>query len=1378
MATFFTFYSFKGGVGRSMALANIADILARRGLRVLAIDFDLEAPGLERYFQVEKTAALANPGLIDLLQSFKKSLSGADAIDDSAQFRQLERFIFPVFQRPLPNGGELHLLTAGQREPAAQYRQYALAVRTFDWQDFYYNWEGEAFFEWLRGELAHPANNRPAYDVVLVDSRTGVTEMGGVCAYQLADVIVMLCAANHQNVEGTREVARDFRSESVRALRRGRALEMVVVPARIEQRDDSLLDKFFQRFNEFFRDEEPAAFGEAGLSFGDLTIPYQPEYAFEEIVLSDPERREARREIGGAFERLANALTLLAPPGAENGLAAQHAEALAALREDLAGPGAALAVVHEDEELAQAEPPQVGTESPLRKLSPLQAQRKAAPTTTTHFDPTRRFAGYDVFLSFGPSDYEIVRLLAAALSDAGFTVFTAPSALTPGDQIAESSAQALHHSRFLLVCAGSRGIGHWQKKEIELAQSSNQSIRIVPVLLSGAEHDIFSLALRGVADMQALDLCNWPQDKAPLEPLIHLLRDDSQPRGQEDAGPAKSDNPYAGLQAYDEGRVHLIDLPSEPLAALTAQLRQDGLAVLFGPSGVGKGSLVAALVADLRKNGLAPESPLSVLRIKLGEPEAPSQIEPPAQENQLLVVEDIDHLAAALYPPERLSLWPRRLSERIRTASAAFPVLLVGNDLPLTAWRSPPSPDAELWLRLQATTCILPTPDALAMRRAIETPAIRSGFAFEPGLLDRIAKDVADGPGALPLAQMLLTRLWPQASRGFLTNAAYDACAGVIGCYAAHVDSRLDEVPPPLAAAVDTLLLRLAVAADDGSITWQPAVWESIRSLPSLAENGGNALLWLLENRIISVWRAAPEQLLFSLLRPLGTGSGLKLYALISRNTENLIRRRRLIASLAIWLGRNQDNDALLGGYRLNDARDLQREWSVQLSDEERNFIARSNENTTRNNRRRNYALIALASLLLLAIAGAWNSLRSTYTIDAKDRDLSTAEDNLKAAEAAIKATIGKGAGKDSSYAIDADAFKGARIYTHYRDQRDKESVGALAFSLRALGLQVDPAEWIKDIPTCGEVRYFHHDDGPRARQLAEATYKLLQSLGYDFEPDIFDGSGGSLAKDKPGTLELWLPPLRSLSHTAGSNDRLNQKDEAELRLVPGSCARIGSRSEDRRSLAEQLHTPYQTLYDSDLDAQKKWIDGFFMYRFEVSNEQFARFASNCQTGPGMVCPANWKARGKPREPARFLGWSAADSYCRWAGGRLPSEQEWEKAARGKDGRIWPWGNEPDPERFQGREKSGGKYITESGHFPGGESPYGIADLAGNLWELTASPWPGGGHVMKGGSYLNPLMEVRASWRWVSANEDSGADYLGFRCAIDISSPPTKASAR
>jgi iron(II)-dependent oxidoreductase len=457
----------------------------------------------------------------------------------------------------------------------------------------------------------------------------------------------------------------------------------------------------------------------------------------------------------------------------------------------------------------------------------------------------------------------------------------------------------------------------------------------------------------------------------------------------------------------------------------------------------------------------------------------------------------------------------------------------------------------------------------------------------------------------------------------------------------------------------------------------------------------------------------------------------------------------------------------------------LRSDWRDRLSDDERAFISLSMDNAMRANRRRRYAMVAGGSLLVLAVAGAWMSLRGSYTIDAKERDLSAANDDLKAAAAAFKATLGQGAGKNNGYALDAEMFKGTRIFIHYRDQRDKESVGALAFTMRALGPQIAPAEWMKDSPTCGEVRYFNDADGVRARQLANAASQLLKNLGYDFDLEIFDGSTNSrLAKDQPGTLEIWLPPLRSLFHDSGPTERSNARDAAELRRVPGSCANIGSRPDERKNLASQLHAPYIAIYDNDLDSQRKWIDGFLMYRFEVTNEQFASYQASCQTPQITSCPTDWRARGKPREPARFLSWSAADAYCRWAGGRLPSEFEWEKAARGENGRIWPWGNEPEPQRFQGKETGGGKVIAEVGHFPAGESPYGIADMAGNLWELTASPWPGGGHVMKGGSYLNPLMEVRASWRWVSADEDKGTDYLGFRCAIDLTPPKTLQTSR
>ena len=1317
MATFFTFYSFKGGVGRSMALANVADILARRGLKVLAIDFDLEAPGLERFFQVEKTAALASPGLIDLLQSFKKSLSGSAPLDDSAEFRQLERFIFPIYQRPLPNGGELHLMTAGQRESAARYRQYALSVRTFDWQDFYDNWEGQTFFEWLRGRLAQSQPSRPAYDVVLVDSRTGVTEMGGVCTYLLADAIVMLCAANHQNVEGTREVVRDFRSSEVSDLRKGRALDLVVVPARIEQQDQILLDKFFKRFDDCFLKAEPPAFNEAGLSFRDLTLPYQPEFAFEEIVVSDPERREERRRIGGAFEHLADALTLLARPG--EALAARRDEALAAIKTFLSG------------EPATAE--------------------AARTTVETRFDPTLRFAGYDVFLSAGEADQDVAQALAKALSEEGFAVFVDPAALTPGNEVAEATALALHHSRHLLICAGKGGVSIWQKREIELARGSNQPIRILPVLLPGAEQDIFSLSLRGMADMSAADLRAWPTDGEALAYLVRVLRGKTSGSGEASTGAPPTENPYAGLDTYDESRVQLIDLPSDLVETLTGHLRDKGLCLFVGATGVGKSSLVAALMAKLRQSRIVS----GILRLQLDQLFAERLAAAPP--DHLLVVNDWDHDPAGLHPPKGDSLWPAALRARIEAASPGSPVLLVGHDLPLAAWRAAPSPDAALWERVRDVTCTLSAPDAATVRKAIETPATRSGFAFEPGLLDRIAKDAGDSPGALPLAQMILTRLWPQSVRGFLTNAAYDACGGIPKVFAAHLEEHLARIPHDLRDAANALLLRLAVVAEDGGIRWQPVIWEGIRTQPNLAAGGAEALLWLMDQRLINVWRSAANELQLSLLlAPADAGQG-PLAALIAEHKEQLMLRRRLDAGMAVWYKQEKKPDFLLTGYRLDDAKRLRQEWTEHLSEDEKDYISQSLQQATRRRRRRFISAVAILLVVVAVGVFQFNKLQNT------EQKLETAQEQ---STAALNAVLKLETAQEQRAAVLNAVFKGARIYPQYKDVSDKEVVAALGIKLQGWGVKMEAAERVKDAPTCGEVRFFHQEDLARANALANATEQVLKTLGYETEITILDLSASRLAKDTPGSLELWLPPLRSLARPSPL-PATNPVDSAELRPVSGSCTTLGSTPEERREWAKQVG-----YIPEALPKRKPWIDGFLIYRHEVTTEQFARFAANCRPDSGLNCPGNWPPPGKPksklREPARFLNWTQADAYCRWAGGRLPTEDEWEKAARGTDGRIWPWGNEPDPKRFWGKEQSDGKRIAEVGRFPAGDSPYGVSDMAGNLWELTASTWDDNQHVMKGGSYLNTLMEVRASWRWAGSHEDKGADYLGFRCVIDL----------
>ena len=132
-------------------------------------------------------------------------------------------------------------MTAGKRSHS-DFTNYAQAVLSFDWQDFYQNWEGELYFEWMREEFDKIA------DIILIDSRTGVTEMGGVCTYQLADVVVMFCATNQQNLDGIHEMAQNFTSPEVQKLRGGRPLDILIIPARIERAESPSLDEFKKNF--------------------------------------------------------------------------------------------------------------------------------------------------------------------------------------------------------------------------------------------------------------------------------------------------------------------------------------------------------------------------------------------------------------------------------------------------------------------------------------------------------------------------------------------------------------------------------------------------------------------------------------------------------------------------------------------------------------------------------------------------------------------------------------------------------------------------------------------------------------------------------------------------------------------------------------------------------------------------------------------------------------------------------------------------------------------------------------------------------------------------------------------------------------------------
>jgi WD40 repeat protein/cellulose biosynthesis protein BcsQ len=306
----FTFYSYKGGVGRSMALANVAEMFYREGLKVLIVDWDLEAPGLERFFSIDIDSVREKPGLLDMILSYKQMMTKVTDKEGAFSLERLDKYLIDIYPDNKSNSeGKLWLLSSGNRSDE-NFNSYADQVIRFGWDDFYKNWEGELYFEYLVKEF------KKAADIVFIDSRTGISEMSSPCLYQIADVIVMLCAASSQSIDGTLKMLKNFKRQEVTDLRK-RQLEVLVIPARVETRSESyLFDQFSKRFEQAFKFQTPKPLNKGSqyidLNLWELLIPYVPRYAYEEVLVFQDDGKAHAEELIKAFARLAAVITLLA----------------------------------------------------------------------------------------------------------------------------------------------------------------------------------------------------------------------------------------------------------------------------------------------------------------------------------------------------------------------------------------------------------------------------------------------------------------------------------------------------------------------------------------------------------------------------------------------------------------------------------------------------------------------------------------------------------------------------------------------------------------------------------------------------------------------------------------------------------------------------------------------------------------------------------------------------------------------------------------------------------------------------------------------------------------------------------------------------------
>lgn len=258
------------------------------------------------------------------------------------------------------------------------------------------------------------------------------------------------------------------------------------------------------------------------------------------------------------------------------------------------------------------------------------------------------------------------------------------------------------------------------------------------------------------------------------------------------------------------------------------------------------------------------------------------------------------------------------------------------------------------------------------------------------------------------------------------------------------------------------------------------------------------------------------------------------------------------------------------------------------------------------------------------------------------------------------------------------------------------------------------------------------------------------------------------------------------------------ESDPAVRVLIPAGAFTMGSGQETALNECDKYFTGCnrQEWYLNEGPVHDVTLDAYFMDIYEVTNGQYQECISAGGCTPpsrnGSASRSSYFDNPEFREyPVIWVTWEQAKTYCAWHGARLPTEAEWEKAARGTDARLYPWGNSFEAGegnfcdvkcRLQWANMNfddGFEDTSPVGSFPSGISPFGLHDMGGNVNEWVADwydaeyyavspvanptgPDSGSSHVIRGGSFHTPGQGLRTTARPLS---EPSADYIGFRCA-------------